>query len=830
MRFSYNWLKEYVDIKQTPEELAEILTMRAFESEGVEKLGKKLEHIIIGEVLGVKKHPNADRLSVTTVNTGKGILEIVCGAPNVAKGQKVAVALAGAKLPNGIEIAEREVRGVKSQGMLCAEDELGLGKSHEGIMVLPAETPVGKPFSKFLDLEDSIIDFTILPDRAHDALSYWGLSQEISAVLGKKLKKGIYEKAKFDFTEDKKANIKNELSVEIRDKYLCRRYSARVVKNISVSESPVWIKKKLESAGIRPINNLVDISNLTMLEIGQPLHIFDLDKINPLEVRPPSALGGRTSKSIIVRRAKKNESIAALDGKEYQLSENILVIADAKNPLAIAGIMGGEQSGVTGKTKNIVIESANFEPANIRASSKNLGLASDSSYRFEREIDRNLAGLALNRATELLGQISGGQIAKGLIDIYPSKTRPGKVKLEISGVEKLLGMKIADKKIIEILANLGFLVRKGKKNSLEITVPTRRLDITGSIEIIREIARLYGYDNIKPVKPKVDLDLPRANFNVICQNKAKKILAARGFAEIYNYSFIGDKELENIGTTGEHYLELANPLNPEHKYLRLSLIPSLLNNIAANSRVLAEEEIKIFEIGKVYYRDYMGNNSCLMEKNVDAARSGIGEKFMLSAVIFDKSGKNLFYKIKSEADLLLNLFKIKNISYVTDTEQCPHLPVWHLGRYALISADQNIIGVAGEINPKVLGNFKISGRVGVFNLDFRKIAEISRGQKPAYKPIAKFPPVKRDLAIIAPKKVSWSEISNLVYENGGGLVNDVELFDVYEGKNMPVDKKNLAFHIIYQSQERTLKDEEIKNITNKIIEQLKIKFGANLRK
>lgn len=825
MKFSYNWLKEYVDIKETPEQLAEILTMRAFEAEGVERLGKKFDNVIVGEVLGVKKHPNADRLNVTTVNTGKGVLEIVCGAPNVATGQKVAVALSGAKLPNGIEIIEREVRGVKSQGMICAEDELGLSTNHEGIMVLPAETPVGTPFSKFLDLEDAIIDFSILPDRAHDALSYWGMSQEISAVLGKKLKAGVYDSAKFDFTEEKSLNVKNELSVEVTDKDLCRRYSARVVKNVSVSESPDWLKKKLESAGIRPINNLVDISNLVMLEAGQPLHIFDLDKIE-------SAASAEypTAKKIIVRRAKKGEEIETLDGTKRKLTPDILIIADIKKPLAIAGIMGGEESAVTAQTKNIIIESVSFEPANIRVSSKNLGLSSDSSYRFEREIDRNLTVQALNRTAELVGKTSGGQIAKGVIDIYPSKTKPRKIKLQISDVEKLLGAKIADKKIAKILVGLGFIVKRGKKDVVEITVPTRRLDITGPVEIIREIARLYGYDNIKPVKPRVALDLPRANFNVIYQNKCKKFLAARGFAEVYNYSFIGDKELENIGTGNEHYLELANPLNPEHKYLRLSLVPSLLTNIASNSRVLAEDAMRIFEIGKVYYRNYMGNNACLVEKNVDTSKPGVGEKFMLTGSLYSKTKQNLFYEAKNEINALLEMLKIKNASYVADTDGCPHLPVWHLGRYALIAVDQNIIGVVGEINSRVLGNLRIQGRVSVFNIDFQKLLKVSRGQKLTYRPVGKFPPVKIDLAILVPKKVLWADIASLIYVEGEGLVKGVELFDIYEGKNIPTDKKSLAFHIVYQSEEKTLKDDDIRNITNKITGGLKDKFGANLRK
>ncbi len=587
MKFFYNWLKEYIDIKQAPEELAEILTMRAFEAEGVKRAGKGLENIVVGEVMAVEKHPNADRLKVTNVNIGNDLLQIVCGAPNVAVGQKVAVALVGANLPNGMAIEAREVRGVKSAGMICAEDELGLGNNHEGIMVLSPNAPRGAKFIEIMRLNDTIIDFSILPDRAHDALSYGGMAQEIAALTGKKLKKGIYENSKVELKEDKSINIKKILTVENQDKELCRRYSARVINNISVASSPDWLMARLEASGIRPINNLVDIGNYVMLETGQPLHIFDLDKIADLETGGPSALGNPVSKSIIIRHAKKDESILALDGKEYKLDESVLVIADEKKTLAIAGIMGGESSAVGNGTKNIVIEAARFEPINSRRPSTKLSLASDSSYRFQREPDRNLTALALERAAELVKELAGGQLAAGTIDIYPVKTKPRNIKLEFEKIEKLLGVEIPLKKTLKIFADLGLKAKARGKSLLDVTVPTRRLDITGPIELIREVARIYGYDNIKSARPGVELALPAMNFSAIRQNEIKKNLAAIGFTEVYNYSFIGDKEIAHIGGDANHYWELANPLSTEQKYLRKNLLPGLLNNIAGNSKISA---------------------------------------------------------------------------------------------------------------------------------------------------------------------------------------------------------------------------------------------------
>lgn len=819
MKFSYNWLKEYVNIKETPEKLAEVLTMHSFEAEGVEKTDKGLEKVIVGKVLEIKKHPNADRLTVATVNTGKKVLQIVCGAPNVAVGQKVAVAQVGAELPSGMKIEEREVRGVKSYGMICAEDELGLGVNHTGILVLSEEAKIGMSVAQFLNLEDTLIDLNILPDRAHDALSYWGIAQEIAAVLARKTKKGIYNDAKSEFAENKEENIKKIIDVKIQDKKLCRRYSARVIKNVSVAPAPLWIQNKLKLSAIRPVNNLVDIANLVMLETGQPLHIFDLDKIE--------------AKKIIVRKAKKGEKILALDGKEYVLNENILVIADIKKPLAVAGIMGGEYSSVTNKTKNIVIEAASFDPVNIRQSSKSLGLASDSSYRFEREMDRNLTLVALNRAAELIQEISGGEVMRGAVDAYHAKTRPMRIKLELSAVEKLLGVKIAAENIIKILNNLGLKARKIKKETLEIIVPTRRLDITGPIEVIREIGRIYGYQKIVPAPPKVDLFLPEINLAVSYRNKMKSALVANGFTEAYNDSFIGEKDLFNASTDSKHHLELANPLNPEHKYLRLSLIPSILNNISDNSRILSDEKIKIFELGKVYYQKYMGNNTCALDGSFAPGASGVDEKFMLTGAIYDKNSKELFYQTKETVELLLNFLGIKNAVYSSLLKQCAHMPVWHLGRTAFLSVDQSVIGIMGEIDPRIRENFKIEGRVGMFNLDFKKIAAIAAAAKVTYKKFSKFPGVKLDIAVLAPKNILWSQIEKAVYGAGSGLVKNIELFDIYEGKNIITDnlagKRSLAFHIVFQSPEKTLKDEEAKKLTDIIIAELKNKLGVSLR-
>lgn len=833
MKFSYDWLKEYVNIKQTPEELADVLTMHAFEAEGVEHFGKGLENIVVGEVMAVEKHPNADRLKVTTVNIGKELLQIVCGAPNVAIGQKVAVALVGAKLPNGMVIETREVRGIKSMGMICAEDEIGLGNNHEGIMVLAPNISRGANFAETMKLNDAVIDFSILPDRAHDALSYWGMSQEIVAVLGKRLKTKIYENSKFILKEDKKLKIKKILAVENQDKNLCRRYSARVIKNVSVLASPDWLQSRLKLSGIRPINNLVDIANYVMLETGQPLHIFDLDKIESASGRTKdSDSADLFVKKIIIRRAKNNESILALDGKEYKLDESVLVIADGIKALAIAGIMGGESSAVGNGTKNIVIEAASFEPINIRRSSMKVGLTSDSSYRFQREPDRNLTVLALNRATELVSRLAGGQLAQGIFDIYPVKIAPRQIKLEVEKVEKLLGVDIPLKKIIKILADLGLRVKVDRKKILEVIVPTRRQDITGQVELIREIARIYGYDNIKSVAPKIDLILPAPNFGAIRQIEIKKLLASIGFTEVYNYSFIGDKEIAHIGGKIDNYWELANPLSSEHKYLRKNLLPGMLNNIVVNSKILIGRDIKIFEIGNVFAK----YNHCLLERRnllkVEQVKETPQpyEKTMIAGMIWNKTDESIFYEIKNRLEIILDKFFIKKVLFTPLERQVENFSVWHLKRTASVEIEGKPVGVVGEIDPSVVANFGIEGRVGAFNLNFEKLLKIIQSIKPIYNPISKFPAARIDLAVIIPKKILWNQIKNLVLTNGNDLVKEVELFDIFEGKNIPPDKRSLAFHMVFQSSERTLKDEEIKNTADKIIAGLKNNFGAILRK
>ncbi len=627
-------------------------------------------------------------------------------------------------------------------------------------------------------------------------------------------------------------NVKKILTVENQDKDLCRRYSARVIKNISVAPSPEWMQLRLKLSGIRPINNLVDIANYVMLETGQPLHIFDLDRIENINAERQALNAELNAKKIIVRKAKKDESILALDGKEYKLDESILVIADEAKVLAIAGIMGGESSAVGNGTKNIVIEAASFEPINIRRSSAKIGLASDSSYRFQREPDRNLTVLALDRAAELINKFAGGQLVQDVIDIYPVKTKPVCIKLEFEKIEKLLGVEVPLKKTAKILSDLGLKVKISGKDLLNVEVPTRRLDITGPIELIREVARIYGYDNIKSANPVTELVLPAPNFSAIRQSETKKILASIGFTEVYNYSFIGDKEISCIGGEAEHYWELANPLSPEHKYLRKNLLPGLLNNIAANSKILVGRDIKIFEIGNVFSKF----SQCLLERhNLSEAEKAkeapqAHEKTMISGVIWNKASPAVFYEVKNVLEIILGRFSVREVSFAPLERQIPHFPVWHLKRTAVVEIGGEAIGVAGEIDPIVAANFGIEGRVGAFNLNFEKLLNVIQNIKPAYTPVSKFPPARIDLAVIVARKVLWSQIKDAVMVSGKELIKEIGLFDIYEGKNIPPDKRSLAFHMTFQSPERTLKDEEIKNITDKIINKLQSNFGAILRK
>ena len=647
--------------------------------------------------------------------------------------------------------------------------------------------------------KDWLLDIDVLPNRAHDCLSHLGIARECAAITDLKFKEPVIK-----IKEDEKIKTSDFLAVEVRDKNACRRYTARVIKGIKVKPSYGKVKERLESLGLQSINNVVDILNYVMLETGQPLHAFDFDKLE-----------GPKKKKIIVRSAERGEKINALDDNQYKLRRDILVIADEKDPLAIAGIKGGRKAMITEETKDIIIESANFDMLAIRRARQKLTLQTDASLRFEHEPDPNLTLLAITRASQMVQDVCGGKIAKGTVDVYPQKILPGKIKLDLNQVEKVLGLKIAKKEIIEILKRLELEILETKENNLLVKIPTFRRDLSIPEDLIEEIGRIYGFGRIPAKVPYVLAAPPEKNLEVFWEERCKDIMKEAGFSEVYNYSFISEKDIKNCYFAQRNLIEVKNPISIEQKYLRPSLIPGLLNNLKKNLKNFSD--IRIFELGKIY------RDSKVLEK-----------RSLTGALIESGSNSESFFRLKGVIDLLFEKLGISDIWYdeFEATPEDSELSIWKPGARAEIKSGDLEIGFLGEIHPKVLEELGISNEVVVFDFDFEKLQELC-SEEHEYQPISKFPAAVRDLAVLIPREVKVVQVLNVINNAGGYLVRDVDLFDVYEGSgisNVSEDKKNLAFHIIYQAEDRTLNKEEISNLHQKIINALEKNPSWEIRK
>jgi len=624
---------------------------------------------------------------------------------------------------------------------------------------------------------DWILDIDILPNRGPDSFSCLGIAREISTLTGFK-----YIADKYELKEDKGIKARDFINVEVRDKTACSRYTARVITEVKVGFSPKWMRERLEACGLKPINNIVDVANYVMLETGQPLHAFDGEKLQ--------------DRKIIVRFAKEGEKIITLDEERYRLEKEMLVITDAKKPVAIAGIKGGKPPEIDLKTKIVVLESANFNPRVIRRASKRIDLKTDASWRFEHGIDPNLTEFAINRATLLIQEIAGGRIAQGLIDFYPGKVFPKRVKLDLDYVTSLLGIKISHQEIIAILKSLGFKIKHLKSKIIEVEVPTFRLDVSIPEDLIEEIGRIHGYQEIPAQFPVAALIPPKRNLDIFWENLSGGILKEAGFTEAYNYSFISEKDREIFRYSKRELMEVENPTSLDFQYLRPSLIPNLLKNIEKNFRDFAE--IKIFELGKIFHHPKT-------------------EKKVLSGVM---SGE-VFYETKGTIDLLLNKLGVSNIWF---DEYRPKpgenkLSIWQPKKCAEIKINHEKIGFLGEISPKILDSLKVAIKVSAFDIDFEKLSKLT-SEEHEYRPISRFPSAVRDIAILVPREVKVAQVLNKIYDTGKKLVRDVDLFDIYEGGELPAGKKNLAFHIIYQAEDRTMTSEEIDGLQKKIISAL----------
>ena len=797
MNVTLNWLKAYIDFEFSPSELADRLTMLGVEVESVKHLGTELEGVIVGSVTSIRPHPNADKLVLCQVDTGETEeLQIVCGAPNAREGMLAPVATIGATLPVGLTIKRAKLRGETSQGMLCSEKELGLSGDAAGLMELSTDIPLGTPLSEALGLDDVVFELEITPNRP-DCLSLIGVAREIRAETGNPLKLPTVDPQESDI------NIRDLTSVTIDAPDLCPRYAARVIQGVKVTESPAWLQQRLESVGIGVINNIVDVTNFVLMEYGQPLHAFDYHKL--------------AENRIVVRRARDDEQITTIDEVERELTSDTLVIADAEKPVALAGIMGGYNSEITETTCDVLLESAYFNPLSIRATAKALGISTEASYRFERGADPGAVLAALDRAAQLIAELTGGTICDGIVDVYPGQQPLTEIQLRPERVNFVLGTTIETAEMVQILDRLGFDVDITGK-VYQVVVPTFRSDVTREIDLIEEIARVYGYDNIPTTLPKGDIPVPAPTPKTEARRRIKHFLLAAGMMEAVNYSFCDpncfDKIRLNADDPLRNTLQLRNPLSPEMSVLRTTLTPGLLEN-AQHNRNHQIDTIALFEIGGVFVHDGEEKEP---ERVTGVLAGQIGE-----GVYSDPYRHPDFFDIKGLVEGMLEVCGV-----VDWTLQKTDAPTFHPGRNAEVLLGNRRIGVFGEVHPEVLENYDLPYKAYLFEFDLEGLADAATFAK-RFEPISIYPKVARDLAIVVDKETLSDMPTELIYTTGGDSVDSVRLFDVYEGEQVPEGKKSLAYTITYHSATETLTDKAVNTLHDEVVKCLNRELGAELR-
>lgn len=797
MLFSYNWLKEYIGTLPAPKEVADRLTMSGTEVESVTATGVEIKGVVTAEILSVGKHPNADKLQLCEVRTNAEKYQIVCGARNMKAGDKVALALAGAELPGGVRIKVSKIRGVESQGMMCSEVELGLKDTSEGILILSPDTPLGVDVNVLFGLNDHMMEVGVTPNRA-DLLSIKGLAREISAITGAEFKDKVFK------VEETGGTVKDLAAVKIEDGAPCRRYAARVIEGVTVGPSPEAMKSRLEAHGIRSINNVVDITNYVLLETGQPMHAFDLDRIN--------------GKAINVRPAKSGEKLKTLDDKTRTLDSSMLVIADAAEPVALAGVMGGLGTEVTDSTRTILLESAWFEPSSVRRTSRKVGLSTDSSYRFERGVDIDGVTRALDMAANLINKCAGGKTAKGTIDVYPAKLETKPIEIRVKRSEELLGIKLDGRAIADIFKRLNIGFEGSGDGVWRAVPPSYRVDLKNETDLIEEVARVYGYEKLPTVTPVAELTVGNPAKYSKSKRKAKEILTHAGFLEVINYSFVSYGLHNTFGVKDKKGIVLLNPLTEEQIVMRDSLMPSLLENLRRNL-LKKNEEVRIFELAPVY----IPQGGKLPVENWKVSGLMYGPRWEESWN-YPKDRVD-FYDVKGVVEKLLEgLDAAGSIEFKVLGDK----NMFHPGKSAQVSIDGRVAGVLGEVHPDINAKFGIKRPAYLFELDLEIIRLASRGVR-QYKTLPKFPESVRDVAFIVDENIPYQEIINSIKQLDAKLIETFELFDVYYGGNIPAGKRSMALRVVYRSMDRTLTGAEVEDIHLKVATELSRKFNAEIR-
>lgn len=795
MKAPINWLKDYVNINVSPKEFADAMTMSGSKVEGVEVQGEDITRVVVGKILSIEKHPDADKLQVTKVDVGNEVIQIVTGAQNINVGDYIPVALSGSTLPGDKKISKGKLRGIESNGMMCSIQELDLTKDDypdapdHGIFILEQGLELGKDIKEVLGINQTIVEFEITSNRP-DCLSIIGLAREAAVTLGTEFKKpSINLKEEGD-------DASQYASVEIKDSDLCPRYAARIVKDVKIGPSPKWMRDRLKAAGVRPINNIVDITNYVMLEYGQPMHAFDLKDL--------------AGNKIIVRRAQDGEAIKTLDDQDRKLDSSMLVIADKERAVAVAGVMGGANSEVTEGTKTILFESANFDGTSVRLTAKKLGIRTEASGRFEKGLDVENVSAAIDRAVELVEELQIGTVCKGIIDCYVKKEQPTTLKLRAEKINEFLGTNVSKEEMVKIFKALEFEV---DEKDMTVKVPSFRPDVEREADLAEEVARFYGYNNIEATLLSGKAATQgKKTFKQSIEDLIKDTMIACGLSEIYTYSFTSPKVFDKINLPVDSELRkavvISNPLGEDYSVMRTTTVPDMLEVLGTNySRRI--EEVKLFELATVYLPKSLPVKELPYEKPV---------------LTLGMYGGLDFYDLKGVVEELLSRLGI------TEYEFSPikGVPALHPGRTAALSIKGEYAGTIGEGHPEALEKFECPERTYIGFIEIEKLVA-NAAMESQYKPLPKFPAVTRDIAMLVKDEILVKQIEDIIKQRAGKILEGIKLFDVYKGKQVPEGMKSVAYSITFRAADRTLTDEDVNKAMTKILDGLKNNIGAELR-
>jgi phenylalanyl-tRNA synthetase beta chain len=803
MKVTYNWLKEYVDLEGlSPRELAEGLTMAGLEVEAVEPLGRELAGIVVGKVLDVVQHPEADKLTLCRVDAGQGPVDIVCGAPNVQPGLTVPVALPGATTPAGQTIHAARIRKVTSHGMLCSERELGLSDDHSGIMVLPGNLSPGTPLSRALGLEDTLLEVNITPNRG-DCLSHWGIARELAAIFDREL-------CIPRWPGDPAGQAIRELtSVTIREPAFCPRYAARLLLGVTIAPSPRWLRQRLEAVGVRSINNIVDVTNFVLLETGQPLHAFDFDLL--------------AGKRIVVRLAGEGEPFTTLDGVQRVLGSGMLVIADGEKAVALAGIMGGLESEISPDTRNVFLESAVFNPTAIRRAAKKLGLSTEASVRFERGVDPEGVLAAADRAISLMQELGGGQIVSGQIDEYPGPREQPVIPIHVRQAGRFLGLPLTVDQTLDIGRRLGLPMERSGEDLLEVRPPSFRPDLTRPVDLLEELARIIGYDRIPITFPQSTATGGREPEGLLLRRRLEELLPGLGFDQVISYSFIAEQwaaffcpRVPESGT--DPLIRISNPLSEDQAVMRPALLPGLILTMKRNLSQ-RNRDLRLFEVGKVF-TSAQGTEPLPRERD-HLALLWTGRR---SPESFHRKEEEVdFFDLKGIAESVMEALQVRDFSQASGYSP-GHLEA---DGFVRLLAGAEVVGEMGEISEAARALFDCRERAYLLELDL-DLLRAHQAETATFKSWPRYPEATRDISLILDDAVTWQAIRDEIQSLGEPLIEKVDLFDLYRGKPIPPGKKNLGLRVHYRSPEQTLTEDRIAALHQKVAERIIGKFRATL--